>query len=106
MKECYLLGRPGNCQSGNCLPGDCLPGRAHSLPGEKCYLPGKLTPGDLPAWESELLQERRVLSTGEAWELPAWDCLPRRVHSLQEKEALGKSCLSLLGKTEMPEGKH
>ena len=85
VKECYLLGKHGNCLPGryhsgkeHCLlgrTGNCLPGRAHSL----------------------LV---RVLSTGEAWGLPGryhsgeehslpgrtGNCLPERVHSLLEKE--------------------
>ena len=60
VKECYLLGKPG----------DWLPGRVHSLLVRECCLPGR--PGNCPAQEISLSANERVQSTGEAWQLPAW----------------------------------
>ena len=107
VKECYLLGKPGNCLSGNCLPGDCLPGRVHSLPRERVLSTREAW--DLPAWESTLSASERVLSTREAWDLPAWES----AHSLPVRKSaiywgsLGTACLGemALGKSSFSWGR-
>ena len=140
MKECYLPGRPGDCLPGRATP--CWSAIYQGSLGTACL--GECTPcqrkspiyqGDL---ETACLGEpllAGVLSTREAWELPAWEshsllecylpgkpgnCLPGRAHSLPEKECClpekpgtylpGRNGsgeeLFLPGKIEILEGKH
>ena len=90
-RECYLLGKPGNCLPGRAhslpvkecylpgKPGNCLLGRAHSVPVKECYLPGKhgiCLPG---SYHSLLMKECYL--PGKPGR-----CLPGRAHSLPVRE--------------------
>ena len=75
-----------------------MPARESALSaGERVLSSGEaldLPAWELPAWEKSLSAGERVLSAGEAWELPAWESLlsaSERV--LSHQGSLGTACL-------------
>ena len=85
VRECYLLRKPGNC----------LLGRVHSLPVRECHLPRKH--GNWPVWESGLSAGERVLSSKEAWELPAWGVPAWELPTWESALSAGESMFFLGG---------
>ena len=85
---------------GLCLETTILQGRGGKLPwesllsaGERVFSSGEAW--ELPAWESALSE--RVLSSGEAWELPAWELPAWELPALGEHTACQSAvCLGSL----------